>query len=309
MATKLTALLPVLLIIGIVFVSGCTETTSPEITGSQCTPNWDCSDWSPCYIGTDGTPFQSRDCKDLNNCGDTTDSPIQQDCSMSDIHKVYLTSMVNYIINARDVSVSMYILCLYGEVYEDGLIITDAYSPKIITETEEGVVWSESCDYEYNGMYFLGSIYYNKYSVCRLSGTDIQSWEESFEPITGVICGTNSYAFWRKDSPYVSIPVSILEQQTTGIACIKDPRAVPFSRTAEEFFLYKDDSVTIDGKTLKLLDVGGCERPSITVDVDGMIKTVEKDKQVTINGLTIKIVQTYYSNILAERSADIFIAG
>ncbi len=95
-----------ILLIGVVFVSGCVQqTTTPSETGEEkikyvcqdgtivdnpdlcpkpttnvsapCTENWSCSDWSVCK--SDGT--QTRTCIDSNNCGTVKNKPpILQSC-------------------------------------------------------------------------------------------------------------------------------------------------------------------------------------------------------------------------------------
>jgi hypothetical protein len=39
---------------------------------AQCTPYWICDDWSSCEYG-----FQTRDCRDLADCEDVEDIPVQ----------------------------------------------------------------------------------------------------------------------------------------------------------------------------------------------------------------------------------------
>jgi len=102
----------VILLVGIVFISGCTSQTGNENSGQQsqqvtcnkpyilvgtsccldqndnsicdndetpkCTPNWKCSSWSDCSQ----TGTQTRTCTDENNCGVTTNKPTEsQTCT------------------------------------------------------------------------------------------------------------------------------------------------------------------------------------------------------------------------------------
>lgn len=73
--------LPILGILAIVLIAGCTQTgqitsdSSPsQPSGEQipvCTPNWQCGDWSSC--SPNGR--QIRTCTDINNCGSNTGKP------------------------------------------------------------------------------------------------------------------------------------------------------------------------------------------------------------------------------------------
>jgi len=103
-------LLLVILLVGVVFVSGCVQqSTTPSETEQEktkyvcqdgtivdssdlcpkttsnittsCTENWSCSDWSTCK--SDGT--QTRTCIDTNDCGTTKNKPpILQTCTYSE---------------------------------------------------------------------------------------------------------------------------------------------------------------------------------------------------------------------------------
>lgn len=87
----------VILVLAIVLIAGCTQQPTGQVIGEtkyvcqdgssvakrelcpqvqqpseqQCTPNWQCTNWSVCTSGT-----QSRTCNDLNNCG-TTEKPTE----------------------------------------------------------------------------------------------------------------------------------------------------------------------------------------------------------------------------------------
>jgi hypothetical protein len=82
------------LLIGVVFISGCTQTgqiTSPSMTGQErttqqqiqlqtpeCVPGWQCGTWSEC--SKSGT--QTRTCIDQNNCGAAISKPTEsQSCT------------------------------------------------------------------------------------------------------------------------------------------------------------------------------------------------------------------------------------
>lgn len=73
-----------LLVIGIIFVSGCT-TQKSSITGSaiaqptqetpKCEPNWQCTEWSFCVRTGQTSGTQNRTCNDLNSCNTASSKP------------------------------------------------------------------------------------------------------------------------------------------------------------------------------------------------------------------------------------------
>jgi len=75
-----------LLLISLLIITGCGQTTESSITNPappqkdrlECTPNWECSEWSGC--STFGA--QTRTCTDKNTCGISTDKPSEsQSCT------------------------------------------------------------------------------------------------------------------------------------------------------------------------------------------------------------------------------------
>ncbi|MBI3190494.1 thermonuclease family protein [archaeon] len=74
------ALIMAILLIGVVFISGCTQTgqiTSPSRT-PPCAPNWQCTGWSECS----SFGKQTRTCIDQNNCEATISKPTEsQSCT------------------------------------------------------------------------------------------------------------------------------------------------------------------------------------------------------------------------------------
>jgi hypothetical protein len=74
----------------------------------------------------------------------------------------------------------------------------------------------------------------------------------------------------------------------------------------EEHFMNVDDSVVVNGKTVKLLNVGSATtNPPVIVDVDGVQQTITGTQLV--NGLRIKVSSAFYSETRAERSATLLI--
>ena len=73
--------------------------------------------------------------------------------------------------------------------------------------------------------------------------------------------------------------------------------------TGQEEFMNVDDTVVVDGKTVKLLNVG--TNDNIVVTVDGVQKTISGT--ATCNGLKIKVDETFYADAKIERSATLII--
>lgn len=73
-----------------------------------------------------------------------------------------------------------------------------------------------------------------------------------------------------------------------------------------EVFLNVDDTTVINGKTVKLINVGSATtNPPVIVDIDGVQQTVTGTQLV--NGLRVKVKSTFYSDTRAERSATLII--
>lgn len=76
------------------------------------------------------------------------------------------------------------------------------------------------------------------------------------------------------------------------------------AQVGEDAFLNVDDSVVVNGKTIKLLNVGSGTSPqAVVVDVDGVQQTVSGTEKV--NGITVKVEATVYHNTRALRYAII----
>ncbi|MFH0868796.1 MAG: S-layer protein [archaeon] len=74
----------------------------------------------------------------------------------------------------------------------------------------------------------------------------------------------------------------------------------------EEHFMNVDDSAIVNGKTVKLLNVGSAtSNTPVIVDVNGVQQTVTGTQLV--NGLRIKVKSAFYSDTRAERSATLII--
>lgn len=72
MNKKLSLGILALVLTAVILVSGCTQQTpTEEQEESECSPNWQCSDWStPCIDST-----QTRTCTDANDCNTTINKP------------------------------------------------------------------------------------------------------------------------------------------------------------------------------------------------------------------------------------------
>ncbi len=78
------------------------------------------------------------------------------------------------------------------------------------------------------------------------------------------------------------------------------------AQVGDEFFMNTDDTVTVLGHTVKLINVGSGDSPaSVVVSVDGTQETVSGTEKV--GAVRIKVQETFYSDTKAERSATLII--
>ncbi len=75
------------------------------------------------------------------------------------------------------------------------------------------------------------------------------------------------------------------------------------AQVGEEFFMNTDDTVTVLGHTVKLINVGSAG--AVVVSVDGTQETVSGVEKV--GTMRIKVKETFYSDTKAERSATLVI--
>src|SRR3989344_1056833 len=73
------------------------------------------------------------------------------------------------------------------------------------------------------------------------------------------------------------------------------------ANVGSEYYLGIGDSVDVNGKEVKLVDVGS--GGNVIVTVDGVQDVVSADTTKTINGLEVKNDDTFYTDTKAERSA------
>ncbi len=71
-----------------------------------------------------------------------------------------------------------------------------------------------------------------------------------------------------------------------------------------EYFMDVGDSVEVEGKKVTLTNVG--EGGSIVVDVDGVVEVVSSTAKV-VNGIEVKVDQTFYETVKAQRSASLIL--
>lgn len=75
---------------------------------------------------------------------------------------------------------------------------------------------------------------------------------------------------------------------------------------ANEYYLGIGDSVTVDGKTVTLRNVGSSSTETIVVDVDGTTSTVSgTTSSKTVNGIKIQISSAFYVDEVDQRSATL----
>lgn len=76
-------------------------------------------------------------------------------------------------------------------------------------------------------------------------------------------------------------------------------------RTGTEYFLNVGEQVEVEGKTVKLVNVGS--NGPVIVEVDGKLGTISSDKDKVINGIEVLNDETFYAEARDERSATLVI--
>jgi len=107
-----------------------------------------------------------------------------------------------------------FLYCLYGQVREDGYIITDITTTDIISHSEESISYI-SCDRTRN---YLGNIHSHPQpesrfyrATCELSNQDLFTFGKENQLLTGVMCGVNQFAFYGIDNLDKSFIIKIME--------------------------------------------------------------------------------------------------
>jgi hypothetical protein len=128
--------------------------------------------------------------------------------------------------------------------------------------------------------------------------TDGLRYEFRFDESLGA---TNNFTAATTDNP---IELNFLGQD------LKITAATATTVTAEvgtNYFLTVGDTVDVDGKTMKLVNVASTGT-TVVVDVDGVQETVTTtSNQIGTSGVKVKALSTFYSDTLAERSAKLLV--
>ncbi|MCX6774646.1 MAG: S-layer protein, partial [DPANN group archaeon] len=81
------------------------------------------------------------------------------------------------------------------------------------------------------------------------------------------------------------------------------------AQIASEYYMNFGDTVTIEGKTVKLVNVGSGTTAAVIVSVDGTTGTVSGTTETKVNGLRFKIKSTFSSDTPAERAATLLVGS
>ncbi|MBM3199878.1 S-layer protein, partial [Candidatus Woesearchaeota archaeon] len=93
--------------------------------------------------------------------------------------------------------------------------------------------------------------------------------------------------------------------KTLKITSINADDATKFTaQVGTEYFMDVGDSVEVEGKTVTLENVG--DGGTVIVNVDGVKKTLSSTAQ-TVNGIEIKVEDTFYETTKAQRSATLIV--
>ena len=77
------------------------------------------------------------------------------------------------------------------------------------------------------------------------------------------------------------------------------------ANVGQEFFMDVGDAVEVDGKKVTLVNVG--EGGSIVIDVDGVVSVISQGTPKIINGIEVKVDNTFYETVKTSRSASLII--
>ena len=73
----------------------------------------------------------------------------------------------------------------------------------------------------------------------------------------------------------------------------------------EEYFLGVNDEILVEGKTVKLVNVGA--GGNIVIEVDGKVETITEDDTESVNGIEINNNEVFYTENTMERAATLII--
>ena len=76
---------------------------------------------------------------------------------------------------------------------------------------------------------------------------------------------------------------------------------------AQSYFMSVGQPLSICGKTVKLLDVSSASTSTVVIDVNGAQTTLSGSEIKDINSLEFKLIDAFYADVKAERSANIMI--
>ncbi|MBU4502503.1 MAG: hypothetical protein KKA79_07940 [Nanoarchaeota archaeon] len=174
----------------------------------------------------------------------------------------------------------------------------------------DGEVTFQSANYDSRDILVLGTLG-SKFS--RLA-TSLTSSEDDYQ--TDIVLETDVdairyyYVFDEVIAPNATTASEPLEVKflgktlkITGIDTTVDNKFT--AQVGTEYFMDVGDAVEVDGKTVTLENVG--EGGSIIVDVDGVKETIGGTTPETVNGIEIKVDETFYETTKAQRSATLII--
>jgi hypothetical protein len=119
----------------------------------------------------------------------------------------------------------------------------------------------------------------------------------AFDDALGAINLTGATSDYPIELTFLGKKLSITATTATSIT----------AQVAEEYYLNYGDTVTVDGKTVKLVNVGSGATSTVLVSVDGTQGTVSGTTTTKINGLRFKIKSVFSSDTPAERAATLYV--
>jgi len=174
--------------------------------------------------------------------------------------------------------------------------------PDVLQDSSVDFSWDDGSDtYDFQEVITVSNL--NSQQV-ETSSTKSKDYEDS--PALHIASAGLKYT-WQFDENFNTSKISStypLEIEILGTALkVTAVGANQFTATlAEEYYLTVGESVTVEGKTITLLNVGSA---SAVVDVDGTSEIVSTGATKTINGIKVKTIDVLSRTELSESAATL----
>ena len=191
----------------------------------------------------------------------------------------------------------------------DGIAATNQLD-KELTDADlshflDGTISFQGSDYDVSEVLLLGGATANVSIQSSIGGNYA---DDDYEDRVVMVASTDSVKYYYKFDESIQLnktkssdALDIKFLGTTLKITSIDSASKFTANVGAEYYLQIEDTVTVLGKEVKLLDVGS--GGNIIVTVDGVQDVVSADSTKTINGVEVKNDDTFYTDNKAERSA------